>query len=88
MFEQVEVLEHHAHLAPEQVYVGLAVQDIDPVDLDPSSAGLFQPVEAAQEGALAGAGRADDADDLSFADLAVDVAQDGELLVTVPVNLA
>src|SRR5690606_29837726 len=57
--EQVEVLEHHAHLAAVGVHIGLRIGQVDAVDAHRAGVQLLQAVEAAQEGGLAGAGRTD-----------------------------
>ena len=58
--EQVEVLEHHAHLAADGIDVGLAVVDHGPLKGDCAGGGSLQQVHAAQEGGLSGAGWPDD----------------------------
>ena len=51
------------------------MQQIDIVNRNLAGGRLFQQVQAAQQGALAGAGRADDGNYFAFADLQVDVGQ-------------
>ena len=55
--EEVEVLEHHPHLLADGINV--AVIDLDALKLDGAAGGDLQPIQAAQEGRLAAAGRAD-----------------------------
>ena len=64
--EEVEVLEHHAHLAAVQVYVCLWVGYINALEVDFAISRFFQEVERAQECALTAAGRADDGHNLAF----------------------
>ena len=78
VFEEIEALEHHAHLLAQEVQPGPLGHDVFAVHPDFTAGGRFQHVDGPQQGALAGAGRADDADDLSPADLAVHILQDGE----------
>ena len=58
--EQVEVLEHHAHLLAQLVDVGLGVGDLMAVEGNGAGSGDLQQVQTPQEGGLAGAGGADD----------------------------
>ena len=73
--EEVELLEHHAHaravLRQVQLFPGnvLALKD------DLAAGWLFEQVHAAEHCAFAGAGRADDADDVALIDRKADVAQ-------------
>jgi hypothetical protein len=57
--EQVEVLEHHADFAAVGVDVGFRVGQLQAVDAHRTRVEFFQAIEAAQEGRLAGTGRAD-----------------------------
>ena len=74
MREEVELLEHHAHVATDAVDIGLGVGDGLAVDENLAGGGLLEAVQAAQERGLAGAGGADDADHLSLLDVDVDAA--------------
>ena len=74
--EQVEVLEHHAHLPPHRVDVGLGVCDDGAVKGDAARGGRFQQVQAAEEGALAAAGGPDHDDLLSGSDVLRDIVED------------
>ena len=56
MREQVEVLEHHAHLAPHLVDAAEIAGEFRAVDHDAAALVLLQPVDAADERGLAGAG--------------------------------
>ena len=85
--KEVEGLKDHADLAADGGDVRGAAVHGDAVDDDGAAGGLLQTVEAAQEGALAGAGGADDADDLAFFHGTVDALEDlkgTEALVQVP----
>jgi hypothetical protein len=79
--EQVEVLEHHADLAADVVDLLEVVGELGAVDDDAPLLVLLEPVDAADHGRLAGAGRPADDDALAAADVQVDVAQDVELAV-------
>ncbi|MCY1541809.1 hypothetical protein D9M68_775120 [compost metagenome] len=57
--KQVEMLEHHADFAAVGVDVGLRVGEVEAVDAHRAGVEFLEAVEAAQEGRLAGAGRAD-----------------------------
>ena len=65
--EQVEVLEHHADLAPDLVDALEVVGELDAVDDDAALLVLLQPVDAADQRRLAGARRAADDDALAAA---------------------
>ena len=81
--EQVELLEHHADAlahAREPPRVALAVAagaraDRLAVELDDAGVRQLHEVEAAQQRALARAGRAEDGDALALRDVEVDAAQ-------------
>ena len=62
MRKQVEALEHHADFLAD-VVDALGVAHADAVDDDFAGRRFFQIIDAAQDRALAGAGRADDDDD-------------------------
>src|SRR6202043_796294 len=72
--EEVEALEHHSDLRSRaadfrvaqlvELVAGLPVADEPPVDPEPAGVDLFQVIDAAQEGRLPRARRAEDADDL------------------------
>ncbi len=88
MREQVEALEDHADLLALQRDVlllvldqllaaaGLAVADEVAVHEDAAALDLLEVVDAADEGRLAGARRADDDDGLLALDLEADVLED------------
>ncbi len=76
MREEVELLEDHADPAPYGVDVDVRVGEFGAADEDLALAGFLQQVHTAQQRRLAGAGRADDADDLALADLQVDALED------------
>ncbi|MCY1432181.1 hypothetical protein D9M71_481710 [compost metagenome] len=71
--EQVEVLEDHADFAAIGVDVGLRVGQVDAVDAHRTGVELLQAVQAAQEGRLAGAGRADHHQHLALGHIGGDV---------------
>ena len=64
--EQVEGLEHHAHVAAVFRLVHTPAHNVLPVVEDFSRGGGFQQVDAAKQGALAGAGSADDGGDVTL----------------------
>ena len=74
MREQVEALEDHANFLAHLVDVGLAVE-YDTVDADLAGGRLFEVVHAAQQRALARAGRPDDDDDFLLLDCEVDALE-------------
>ena len=71
--EEVEVLEHHAHLLAHGVDVGIV--HLHPFKLDGAGGGDLQPVQAAQEGGLAAAGGADQAHHVATVDVDVDALE-------------
>ena len=81
MREKVEVLEHHADLAAHLVDLLQIVGELDAVDDDLALLVLFQAVDAADHGRLAGARRAGNDDALAAHDAQVDVAQHVEIAV-------
>ena len=84
--EEVEALEDHADvpalegdlavLELVELVALLPVADQLAVDVQPAGVDLLQVVDAPQEGRLAGAGRADQAEDLARRDLQVDALED------------
>ena len=66
--EEVERLEDDPDAAPHAVHVDAARGDLLAVDHDPPGVDGLEQVDAAQERRLAGAGRADQADDLVLRD--------------------
>ena len=82
VLEEVERLEHHAHLLAQPVD-GIAIgENVLPIDNDAAASGLFKQVQAAQESTLASARGTDDGDDLAAMDIHIDVAQDIDGAVT------
>jgi hypothetical protein len=73
--EQVEMLEHHAHLLPVQGEVHLLAGDVHPVEDDGAGGGRFQQVQAPQECALAAAGGPDHRDDVALVHVHRDAVQ-------------
>ena len=87
---EVELLEHHADLAPlngdcvwrqpVETAVAQVVADLFAVDLDRASVNRLKVVDAAQEGGLAGAGRTEDNHDLACRDVEVDPPEHFQLV--------
>ncbi len=85
MGEEVEPLEDHADLGAlltnlrarklVQLVTPFLVADEFPIDRQPAGVDLLQMVDAAEEGALAGARGSDDAHDLLRLDFEVDAPQ-------------
>ena len=73
VWEQVEVLEHHAHLLAHSVDVGFV--HLSALELHGAAGGDLQPVQAAQEGGLAAAGGADQADHVAAVDVDINTLQ-------------
>ena len=73
--EQVEVLEHHAHLLAVQVDVGVFVGDIVILKEDLAVGGLFQKVQRAQHGGFARTGGAHNDHHFALLDLQRAVVQ-------------
>ena len=88
--EEVEVLEHHAHLLADGVDV--VIVHLHALKLDAAAGGDLQPVQAAQEGGLAAARGADEADHVAAVDVDVDALQHveggGGLLCALPLFAA
>src|SRR5690625_1418449 len=76
MREQVELLEHHADPGAHRVDVAVGVQDVHAFDVDVAGAGFLQQVDRAQQGGLAGTGRADHAHHLARPHRQVDALED------------
>ena len=85
--KRIGFLEHHADPPAEFHAVHLRAVDLDAIDPDAAArdpgAGdeVVHPVEAAQQGGLAAAGRADEGGDLVALDVHVDVLQRGGLAI-------
>ena len=71
--EQVEVLEHHAHLLAYTVDVGIV--HLHPFKLDGAGGGDLQPVQAPQKGGLAAAGGSDQAHHVAAVNINIDALQ-------------
>ena len=88
--EEVEVLEHHAHLLADRVDV--VVVHLHALKFDAAAGGDLQPVQAAQEGGFAAARGADKADHVAAVDVDVDAPQHvqsgGSLLCALPLFAA
>ncbi|MNN16576.1 hypothetical protein D3C81_1297200 [compost metagenome] len=86
--QQVEVLEDHADaLAQAAQAGGIEGGGVRAVDQETPAGGLLEAVDQAQQGALAGAGVADDAEDLAGADLQGGWLQGGNVAAIDPVRL-
>ena len=79
ILEQVELLEHHAHLLPVDVDIRLFIADIHAVKNDLPIGRRFQQVQAPQKGALAAAGGADDADHFLCVERGADIIENRQL---------
>ena len=74
--DQVVVLEDHRDLAVHRAKLPTReVRDVLPAEGDGAVGGLDEAVDAAQEGGLAGAGGADDADEAPLGNLEGDVVE-------------
>ena len=73
MREQVEVLEHHAHLLAHSVDVGFI--HLGALKFDAAGGGNLQPVQAAQKGRFAAAGGADQADHIAAVNININALQ-------------
>lgn len=71
--EEVEVLEHHAHLLAHSVDVGFV--HLGALKFDAAGGGDLQPVQAAQKGGFAAAGGADQADHVAAVDIDINALQ-------------
>ncbi|MCY1311853.1 hypothetical protein D9M70_622140 [compost metagenome] len=82
MWEQIEVLEHHAHLLAHRIDVpfeSLAFQvlvDLYAIEPDLAAIQRLQVIDRSQQRGLAGAARADDRDNLPSGNGEVDALQD------------
>ena len=72
--EEIEVLEHHAHLLAHGVNVGFV--HFHALKFDAAAGGDLQPVQAAQERGFAAAGGADQADHIAAVNVNVDALED------------
>ena len=75
MRKQVELLKHHAQLAPQGVQMLEVVVDFNAIDHDASRVMALQPIEHAQQGTLARAGGAQNSAHLAGVEVGADVAQ-------------
>ena len=74
--EQIELLEHHAHLLPMQIQVGVLIGQVSAVKNNIAGRGGLQHIQAAQEGGFTGTGRADYTQHITFVDGGGDALQD------------
>ena len=79
MRKQVEVLEHHADLAPGGIDVLDVAGELDAVDHDVAALVLLEPVDAADHGRLARPRRPAHDDLLALPDVQIDVLEHVEL---------
>ena len=77
--EEVVGLEHDADLAPQHVEGGVVLDDEPTVDADLALLDGLEPVDAAQQRGLPGAGRSDEAHNLVLGDLEVDALEHDEV---------
>ena len=82
--EEVELLEHHAHVLTDLVDVVLRVVDVHAVHSDEAAVDLLKAVDGAQHGGLAGAGRTDDNDLLAAMHIEGNVLQGRHLAEELP----
>src|SRR5262245_4771838 len=75
MRKQVEALEHHRDLGADRHDRAVVAVNARALDADLAAIVALEPVDAAQDGRLAGAGRADDADHLALGDRGGDALQ-------------
>ena len=73
--KEIEVLEHHPHLAAHLVDLRLRVGDLGAAEGDRTGRGRLQQVEAAQERGFARAGRPDDHHLFPGGDVLADIVQ-------------
>ena len=81
MVEEVERLEHHAHLLAQFGHVGFWGHDVLALHDDFTAVGLFQEVQTTQKGTLAGTRRTDNGDYFAFVDGYVYVVEYGEVTI-------
>ena len=77
--KEVKALEDHADLLTQGIEVHIQIHQILTVKPDVPVVGLFQKVDAAEQGGLAGAGCTDDADHFTLVDLKVDALEHVEV---------
>ncbi|MCY1384590.1 hypothetical protein D9M69_728690 [compost metagenome] len=75
MGKQVEALEHHCHLRANGDDGRRVAVDQFSIHGDAAGVVALQPVDASQDGGLAGTRRADHAHDLALRDLGVDALE-------------
>ena len=81
MRKEVELLEHHADLAPDRLDRLQVVGELDAVDLERALLMLLEAIDAADQRRFAGSRRPADHDPLAARDRQIDVAQHVELPV-------
>jgi hypothetical protein len=78
---QIKMLKDDANLAPEPVNVNLFVMKRRSVHIELARRDFFEPIDAAEQGALAGTGRSDNHDYFALFDPKVDILEDMEAAV-------
>ena len=71
MGEEIELLEHHAHLHALGIDVALFGGEFGAVQINLTGVGLFKEVESAQEGGFTRAGGTDDTYHVALFDLRI-----------------
>jgi hypothetical protein len=75
MRKEIEALEYHADFAPDRFHFLLVVGQFEPIHRDAAAVVLLQPVDAADHGRFARAGRPADHHLLTLRDREVNVSQ-------------
>ena len=68
VIEEIEMLEHHAHVAAVYIYINLHVCDIYTVEDDLTAGRILHTVETTEKCTLAGTGRTDYNNDITLVD--------------------
>src|SRR5699024_5499374 len=82
MREQIEILEHEADTRPHLVHIDVFAAEVDVIQKDVTAVDAFQAVQAPNQSTLAGAGRADDAFDLTLVQAETNIGQHGCVSIT------
>ena len=85
MREQVEMLEHHADFAADELDVLQIAVQLDSMDIDDALLVHLEPVQAPDQRGFARTGRTTDDDPLTLVDLKIDVAKNVEGPVSIEV---
>jgi hypothetical protein len=74
--EEVVGLEDNAHAPPYGIQIGLERRDVQTfIEQDAAGIDRFEPIDALEQGLLAGTTRTDEDDDLMLVHIEVDAAQ-------------